>query len=88
MHLGTSNYGETVIIFTPSVYAKDTKYFIRSLSFDRIENYLFDLQVKGFVDGKLKMLSDDFYFNLNNDFSNLYSKAIRHNPVILIQVQR
>jgi len=41
---------------------------------NRIENYLFDLQVKGFVDGKLKMLSDDFYFNLNNDFSNLYER--------------
>lgn len=41
---------------------------------NRIENYLFDLQVKGFVDGKLKMLSDDFYFNLNNDFSNLYKR--------------
>ena len=41
---------------------------------NRIENYLFDLQVKGFVDGKLKMLSDDFYFNLNDDFSNLYER--------------
>ena len=41
---------------------------------NRIENYLFDLQVKGFVDGKLKMLSDDFYFNLNNDFSNLHER--------------
>lgn len=41
---------------------------------NRIENYLFDLQVKGFVDGKLKMLSDDFYFNLNNDFFNLYER--------------
>ncbi|WP_455092854.1 hypothetical protein [Parvimonas micra] len=41
---------------------------------NRIENYLFDLQVKSFVDGKLKMLSDDFYFNLNNDFSNLYER--------------
>lgn len=41
---------------------------------NRIENYLFDLQVKGFVDGKLKILSDDFYFNLNNDFSNLYER--------------
>ena len=41
---------------------------------NRIENYLFDLQVKGFVDDKLKMLSDDFYFNLNNDFSNLYER--------------
>lgn len=41
---------------------------------NRIENYLFDLQVKGFVDGKLKMLSDDFYFNLNNNFSNLYER--------------
>ena len=41
---------------------------------NRIENYLFDLQVKGFVEGKLKMLSDDFYFNLNNDFSNLYER--------------
>lgn len=41
---------------------------------NRVENYLFDLQVKGFVDGKLKMLSDDFYFNLNNDFSNLYER--------------
>jgi len=32
------------------------------------------LQVKNFIDGKLKMLSDDFYFNLNNDFSNLYER--------------
>lgn len=45
---------------------------------NRIENYLFDLQVKGFVDGKLKMLSDDFYFNLNNDFSNLYERIFRN----------
>ena len=41
---------------------------------NRIENYLFDLQVKGFVDGKLKILSNDFYFNLNNNFSNLYER--------------
>lgn len=41
---------------------------------NRIENYLFDLQVKGFVDGKLKMLSDNFYFNLNKDLSNLYER--------------
>ena len=52
---------------------------------NRIENYLFDLQVKGFVDGKLKMLSDDFYFNLNNDFSNLYERIfIRYSLISAI----
>ena len=52
VHLGTSSYGETVIIFTPSVYAKDTKYFIRSLSFDRIELPNVDISFKDFIKNK------------------------------------
>ena len=52
VHLGTSSYGETVIIFTPSVYAKDTKYFIRSLSFDRIELPNVDISFKEFIKNK------------------------------------
>lgn len=41
---------------------------------NRIENYLFDLQVKSFIDGKLKMLNNEFYFDLNKDFSKLYER--------------
>lgn len=41
---------------------------------NRIDNYLFDLQVKNFIDGKLKMLSNDFYFDLNKDYSKLYDR--------------
>lgn len=51
-HLGSNSYGETVIIFTPSVYAKDMKYFIRSLSFDMIELPNLDISFKEFIINK------------------------------------
>ncbi len=56
VHLGTSSYGETVIIFTPSIYERDTKYFIRSLSFDRIELPNLDISFKDFIKSKSEEL--------------------------------
>lgn len=55
---------------------KNNKYIeYKFVDKNRIENYLFDLQVKNFVDGNIEMLSKDFYFNLDKDFLKLYERV-------------
>ena len=41
---------------------------------NRIENYIFDEQVKNYIDENTKLLNNDFYFDLNKDYSKLYNR--------------
>lgn len=41
---------------------------------NRIENYIFDEQVKNYIDKNTKLLNNDFYFDLNKDYSKLYNR--------------
>lgn len=41
---------------------------------NRIENFLFDLQLKKFIDGNTNILSDNFFFDINKGFSKLYDR--------------
>lgn len=58
VHLGTCKDSETIMIFTPKIYQEDTKYFLRSLSFEKIELPNLDISFKEMIDVKKKELED------------------------------
>ncbi|EHL15359.1 hypothetical protein HMPREF9630_00728 [Peptoanaerobacter stomatis] len=58
VHLGSNNHGETLMIFTPSMYEESTEYFLRSLSFDEIDLPNIDMSFKDLNAAKKKQLID------------------------------
>ena len=46
----------------------------RIVDLNRIENYLFDTQIKNYIEGRKKNLNDNYYIALNNNTSKLYER--------------
>jgi V-type sodium ATPase, I subunit len=58
VHLGSNEYGESVMIFTPKVYESDMKYFLNSLSFNNIELPNVNFSFKDLIKAKKNELKD------------------------------
>ena len=58
VHLGSNEYGESVMIFTPKVYESDMKYFLNSLSFNNIELPNVNFSFKDLINAKKNELKD------------------------------
>ena len=46
----------------------------RIVDLNRIENYLFDTQIKNYIEGRKKNLNDNYYIALNSNTSKLYER--------------
>lgn len=56
VHLGSNNYGETILIFTPKVLESETKYLLKSFAFDRVKLDDYDMTFRELIKFKTNEL--------------------------------